>query len=94
MTPGKGYISQGPLQGTYPQKHLIDFQGIRNNGIIDMALVFNANTNDDTTNDYDDYNLVENPYPSAIYADMFLDIGQNPNIDGTVRLKVNKIIYI
>ena len=84
MTPGKGYIIMVPYQPfptpLYTQATVI-FSGKVNNGIVqnnDIALTpdnIPAGVNDAV----DDFNLIGNPYPSAISADAFI----NANISGT-----------
>lgn len=74
MTPGVGYIFLAPqhFSETLPSIFESKFEGIPNNGKIEVAL---APSNS--------YNLVGNPYPSAIDADAF--ITQNsPRIKGTL----------
>lgn len=87
MIPGKGYIVRG-LQGT-PIANTAEFQGKLNNGQISTPIsrgnytgtnyngVGNLSTSDD-----DNWNLLGNPYPSAISLSDF--VGANPNIDGTL----------
>ncbi|MGG5487681.1 lamin tail domain-containing protein [Gaetbulibacter sp. PBL-D1] len=95
MTPGVGYASthdsglfsalpcnNGPnCQFTY------SFRGLFNNGVIEVWMY----RNDEETND-NNWNLLGNPYPSAISADAFLnynaDIGTATNrvVDGAIYL--------
>jgi hypothetical protein len=80
MTPGRGYASQGP-DGQLGA-HQIEFRGKPNFGsIVYSELVFHddGGLNENVNNDY---NLVGNPYPSAI--DIVEFINSNPAIDGTV----------
>ncbi|MET2985693.1 sialate O-acetylesterase [Aureibaculum conchae] len=85
MTPGKGYISQGPTTGvSYPSTTDITFSGKPNTGKIQLIgsndLVFN-----DNPNLLDDLNLVGNPYPSAIDAHELLDYSTNKlSVGGTI----------
>ncbi|WP_298763197.1 choice-of-anchor D domain-containing protein [uncultured Polaribacter sp.] len=81
MTPGVGYIAQGPRTGvSYPGSYSVQFSGSPfNNGVINVPLnlgeaVFNGAT--------DNWNLVGNPYPSAIDASLFMS--SNPEISGTI----------
>ncbi|MFC6245231.1 T9SS sorting signal type C domain-containing protein [Flavobacterium psychroterrae] len=62
MTSGKGYIIRGPqdFSTTVPSQFEATFKGIPHNGKIDLDVGI------------DTYNLIGNPYPSAISADMFL----------------------
>lgn len=78
MTPGKGYLTQGPEDASYPGAYTAVFTGSTfNNGDINVTLGFMSDA--DTDNDW---NLLGNPYPSAIDADAF--IAANPNIGGTL----------
>ena len=95
MESGRGYISQGPISGTYPMVSgaTVSFEGQPNTGDInligdqaggyiypDNAIVFN-----DDFNPNNDLNLIGNPYPSAIDADLFISLPQNVSaIEGTI----------
>lgn len=76
MSPGKGYAAMAPTTGTFPATDTVTFTGTVNNGVINTPIVLSENTASTT----DDYNLIGNPYPSAIFADDF--INGNPNISG------------
>lgn len=72
MIPAVGYAIQGaPDVGQYPQIGFVSFNGAFNNGIYSYPLTFNVGGIDD------DNNLIGNPYPSAIDANMLL----NNNVD-------------
>lgn len=82
MTPGVGYASThnrvifesspgSPKQFTYT------FEGTMNNGEISVPVY----RNDSETNDTN-WNLIGNPYASAIDADLFLTT--NPDVDGAI----------
>jgi predicted extracellular nuclease/endonuclease I len=78
MTPGVGYLTQGPDDGTYPDAYTAVFTGSAfNNGNVSVTLGYTSDA--DTDNDW---NLIGNPYPSAINADAF--IAANANIGGTL----------
>ncbi len=81
MTRVRGYISEGPISGSYPQEHTVLFTGTPNNGTLGLGLVWNNDGNA-----FSDYNLVGNPYPSAIDADAFINSSDNSSIDGTIYL--------
>lgn len=69
MINGRGYISEGPSTISYPGGiHQIEFNGRPNNGLISRQVQFNADANFDN-----DFNLVGNPYPSAISMTTFFD---------------------
>lgn len=79
MVPGVGYAIMGPTEGsTYPMTSTVTFTGTANNGKILVPLELSA----DETEAGDDFNLIGNPYPSAISADEF--IYANPSISGTL----------
>ncbi|MCD0464571.1 T9SS sorting signal type C domain-containing protein [Flavobacterium sp. ENC] len=74
MVLGKGYIIRSP-QDFSPisvSKFEAIFKGIPNNGKISLNI-----------GEQDTFNLIGNPYPSAINADLFLD-QNNENIKGTL----------
>jgi hypothetical protein len=94
MVRGKGYIVRGPDAYTATlQNYTANFVGTPNNGTIAMPVLrgtyngANYNTGLSTTlataND-DNWNLLGNPYPSAISADAFL--GANTNLAGFIKL--------
>jgi hypothetical protein len=77
MVAGKGYIFLGPKTYTAPSLFKTTFIGKPNNGKVEIPIVFNSGAPDGTSN------LIGNPYPSAIYADKFLDFNTGV-IDGTI----------
>lgn len=86
MTPGKGYIIMGPTSGTFPMTQSVTFTGTVNNGVKTTAVSLTPGIPTD-----DDWNLVGNPYPSAISADAFI----NANIIGTgsINQTINGTLY-
>ena len=96
MTPGVGYASThsqalfiGPPTANPPYQFDYIFKGPFNNGIITVPIY----RNDSETND-NNWNLIGNPYPSAISADSFLAINSiistntphNAALDGALFL--------
>lgn len=82
MIPGKGYASMVKSitpTGTYPRVETVTFTGALNTGIITIPLLFSGNS----ASDIDDFNLVGNPYSSAINSNDFIDINIS-NISGTL----------
>lgn len=78
MTPAKGYIVMAPTSGTFPTTSSVMFSGTVNNGVINYPMVLSANG----ANANDDFNLVGNPYPSAISSNDL--INNNLSISGTL----------
>lgn len=79
MDIGTGYIIRAPnsFNPTSPSVYSGSFIGIPNNGPISTPIVVAAT----------DYNLIGNPYPSAIHADLFLSDPLNVGvIDATIYL--------
>ncbi|WP_397363951.1 T9SS type A sorting domain-containing protein [Olleya sp. R77988] len=67
MTPGVGYISMHtPVGFTVGSQYTYTFNGAFNTGIITSSILFNGANGDE------DWNLIGNPYPSAIDANAFL----------------------
>nr|WP_294934436.1 GEVED domain-containing protein [uncultured Flavobacterium sp.] len=97
MLPTKGYIARAPLSfpTTGPkQTKTMNFIGTPNNGDINMPISKGTNANMGTsvggaiiTDADDEWNLIGNPYPSAIDIVSFLNHPSNtPVVDGTVYL--------
>ena len=85
MTSGKGYIAEGPPGGTYPLQQTISFTGAPNNATITLTNSNNDVVFNNEGNTENDYVVVGNPYPSAIFADNFINDADNlVNIDGTI----------
>lgn len=91
MELGKGYIVRGPnhFSTNTPQVFNTTFTGVPNNGTISTPISrgtydgdFYYNGSNKVTKDDDNWNLLGNPYPSAISVAKFLDA--NPNIEGFV----------
>jgi hypothetical protein len=82
MTKGKGYAIMAPTTGTFPATSSVVFSGAVNNGQIFIPIALSGNG----ANANDDFNLLGNPYPSAIYADefIFLNSVTNARISGTL----------
>ena len=80
MEPGIGYAAM--TANTGPAVNNVVFSGTINNGPIDITISLSADGGGDSDGDIDDWNLVGNPYPSAISADSL--VSQNSNIDGTL----------
>jgi hypothetical protein len=81
MIPGKGYLVRAPdvspFNLTTPNNFNGAFVGVPNTGDISLPIIGNANQ----------FNLIGNPYPSALSADAFLsDATNTPLIDATIYL--------
>lgn len=72
LVPGLGYSSDGPSTGSYPMRQTLTFEGKPNNGTITIPIKIDDTDGPETGYDA---NLIGNPYPSAINADLF--IGEN-----------------
>lgn len=80
MTAAKGYIARAPnnLNFSTPQVVATTFNGTPNNGVINTPIIKMSGLT---------YNLIGNPYPSAIDIDAFLLDPANSNIvNGTIYL--------
>ncbi len=74
MTPGKGYIIRAPqtYSITVPTPYTAEFNGVANNGIVQIPV----------TQAIGNWNLLGNPYASAIDADAFLQLPENDAVLG------------
>ena len=89
MDPTKGYIVRAPNSfSSNPATRVpftANFIGDPNNGDVLMPITYGTLGPFSTGIVNDKYNLIGNPYPSAISAASFLSYGANPNIiDGTI----------
>lgn len=80
MKPGNGYATM--TANTSPSTNNAVYSGLVNNGIVQVDVFLSGDENGDSDGDEDDWNLVGNPYPSAISADAL--VTQNPDINGTL----------
>ena len=79
MATAKGYISRAPENLSYATPQIVPttFVGVPNNGIISAPIIKEAGT----------FNLIGNPYPSAIDIDAFLlDPANTGIVNGTIYL--------
>jgi len=87
MIPGKGYIVRAPneFNSTMAATYTANFVGKPNNGVVNAAILGQPDPNPITTTFTPNWNLIGNPYPSAIDAEKFLDAnsdGASNNILG------------
>ncbi len=100
MGRGVGYIVRGPSTSLTAQSLTATFDGTPRNGNIAVPITrgtYSAPTttyqNRTVTSDDDNYNLIGNPYPSAISANAFLGDVQNNNILGSIYLWPHGGVY-
>jgi len=80
MTPGVGYISMhSPIGFSVGSQYTYTFEGAFNTGIISSPIAYNGANGDE------DWNLIGNPYPSAIDANAFLN-NNSASIQGVAYL--------
>ncbi len=75
MQPAKGYIIRTPENVDYNNSVVVfngAFKGIPNNGVITTSVYHSSSK----------WNLIGNPYPSALDADAFLNLTDNQNVLG------------
>ena len=96
MTAGKGYIARGPNSFSLSTNSTLPgtFTGVPNNGPVtipifrgnDTNTAYHVGLNGTEINNYsDNWNLLGNPYPSAIRGSQFL-FDNNSKIMGNIRL--------
>lgn len=86
MTPGLGYIARIPTSWVANTIYKMNFKGIPNNGNISVNFQGGNATDNPATTDLDEslldkWNLIGNPYPSAVDAYQLLNNNKNLIID-------------
>ena len=78
MESGIGYTAMAPNTNPFINTQSVIFTGEVNNGIIKVPVYLS----EDNLNEDDDWNLIGNPYPSAIDAELFLNY--NTILNGSI----------
>ncbi|RYZ84804.1 MAG: T9SS sorting signal type C domain-containing protein [Proteobacteria bacterium] len=81
MTAARGYIMRAPdnFSSTVPAQYEVSFVGKPHNGLVETPALASVGTNR--------WNLIGNPYPSAVSALAFLnDVDNVPAVDGTIYI--------
>ncbi|EKT4543896.1 hypothetical protein OC66_00825 [Flavobacterium psychrophilum] len=94
MIPTTGYILRAPngFTNAAPSALKANFIGTPNNGIFTPSIIRGTDVTGVAPNgiirtiEDDNWNLIGNPYPSAIDALTFLNLAANNMIDGSIRL--------
>ncbi|MEP1487927.1 MAG: T9SS type A sorting domain-containing protein [Algibacter sp.] len=95
MQPGIGYaatlseFAYNIAPGTSGKQFKFTFEGLFNTGEVIVPIY----RNDSETNDIN-FNLIGNPYPSAIDADLFLTANTNLNTSVTTALGIDGAIFL
>ena len=94
MTPGLGYASTHKESvffnpGALPYKFDYRFYGPFNNGVIPVPIY----RNDEETND-NNWNLIGNPYPSAIDVDLFLSTNSSIDVNVVTPGPIDGAIFL
>lgn len=76
METGKGYTAMAPNTIPFINTQSVIFNGEINNGIISVPVQLSVDDSDDK----DDWNLIGNPYPSAISADSLMNNPKNKTL--------------
>lgn len=83
MNVGIGYIAMGDVSGSFPKTQSVVFDGLVNTGTITTPISKSPNIG--ITNF--DWNLIGNPYPSAVDANALLSDSRNtPVVNGSIYL--------
>ncbi|MCF6224440.1 MAG: lamin tail domain-containing protein [Flavobacteriaceae bacterium] len=79
MEIGRGYTAMAPNTEPFINTQTVVFNGDVNNGNLTTPVYLSI----DNANEEDDWNLIGNPYPSAIDAEVFLNNSVNKNMIGS-----------
>ncbi len=80
---GKGYTAMAPNKNPFIDKQSVIFKGTINNGLIKTPV----SLSNDQTSEFDDWNLIGNPYPTAIDIELLLNNKNNRDL-------INSTIYL
>ena len=76
MQVGRGYTSMAPDPTPFAKVQDVTFNGLVNNGIIEIPVYTQA----ESTSEQHHWNLIGNPYPSAIDAELLLNHPENEGL--------------
>lgn len=88
MEPANGYISEASNTTQPGEQHSIVFSGVPNNGIISTDLGHAG-----STEEYDGFNLIGNPYPSAINVEEFINAAVEQSTESNLDI-INGTIWL
>ncbi len=90
MEEGRGYLAEAPTSVTTGQQHQVTFTGTPNNGLVDVPVGIDLTNGDG----YGGYNIIGNPYPSAIDIDLFLKDQANIEINNSDVTTTDATIWL
>ncbi len=90
MQEGRGYLAEAPASLIGGQQHQVNFIGTPNNGTINVPVGLDTGQ----AGGYGGYNIIGNPYPSAINIDLFIEAVVNSEIDADPTAIIDGTIWL